>query len=350
MKRLAILLLVVLTSVTLLGCNSSEFKVDGEFTAYELSVSSNRPVLTTVTVTIDKGSIVSYNIDVRQGYRTVTVADQGTEETSDDVSTYNFGWNEQTKKDLGLNYKMHYSSYKASLEDVNLASIEGYATWLEENNMLDWARQASLIEAFWLANGVDSTETDEDGDFINVASVSISDEGYSKLAKEAVELAKNGEFQAVLCDGTDLYIATMSVSEKGVVSNLMIDVQQAQKSTTEGTFAWKEHTKQDLRYSYKMHYTTYTSSLEDPNTASIEGYEAWLHNTYNLEWFEQVGLICDYIMEHGWNPSLQSVDGDGVSLDGVSLIDSVSSVSISTDEYFKVLGYLFDRVASGEIK
>ncbi len=351
MKRLAILVMLVLTSVVLFGCNNnSEFKVDGEFTAYELSVSNNKPVVTMVSVTINKGEIASYNIDVRQGYRNAIINDQGTEDTSDDVTTYSFGWNDQTKKELGYNYKMHYSSYRASLYNVDDATIEGYANWLETNNMLDWFGQAALIETYWLENGVDATEVNEDGDFINIASVSVSNDNYVQLAQDAILLAKEGKFQALLCEGTDLYIATMNVSDKGVVSNLLLDVQQAQKSVTEGTFVWKEHTKQQLRYSYKMHYSSYTSSLTDPSLATVEGYEAWIHETDYLEWFEQVGLICDYIMEHGFSKNLQSIDGDGVSIDGMNPIDSVSSVSISTDDYFHVLDILFSSVADGEIK
>jgi hypothetical protein len=337
MKKIALLLLVVFASVSLFGCNNSEFKVDGEFTAYEVTVSRNAPQVTMVTVTVEDGEIVDYTIDVRQGARTLNA----------ETSKYAFAWNASTKRDLGFNYKMHYSGYTASLTDPLTATIAGYQTWLTANSKYEWFQQADMIEAAWLANGVDSVTANAEGDIAGVAGVTISDGGYLALVVEAVELAKLGKFQAVKAVGTDLYIATMTVNAKGDVSDLVLDVLQATKDADAGTFVWHTETKQQKGFNYKMHYNTYKATLADPLTATIEGYQTWLTANNKLEWFQQANLITEYILENGWNASLKPITatGDGVSLDGTTVLDGFASVSISSQSYFDVLAALFAKVA-----
>ena len=336
MKKIALLLLVVFASVSLFGCNNSEFKVDGEFTAYEVSVSRNAPQVTMVTVTIKDGAIVDYAIDVRQGARTQNAT----------TLAYSFAWNTSTKNELGFNYKMHYAAYTATLADAATATITGYQTWLGANAKFEWFQQADKIEAAWLANGVTSVTKNADGDIDNVAGVTISDGGYLDLAVEAVELAKLGKFQAVKAVGTDLYIATMTVDAKGEVSDLKLDVLQATKDAAAGTFVWHTETKQQKGFNYKMHYTTYTASLADAATATIAGYQTWLTANNKLEWFQQANLITDYVMENGWNGDLKPINptGKGVSLYGKTALDGFASVSVSSQSYFDVLAALFAKV------
>lgn len=338
MKKIAILLLVVFASFAILGCeNNREFKVDGEFTAYEVSVSRNAPQVTTVTVTIADGEIVDYAIDVRQGARTQNAT----------TLAYSFAWNTSTKNELAFNYKMHYSAYTASLADPATATISGYQAWLTANSKLEWFQQADLIEAAWLEGGVESVTKNAEGDIDNVAGVSISDGGYLALAVEAVELAKAGKFQAIKCVGTDLYIASMTMNAKGEFSELKLDVLQATKDATAGTFVWHTETKQDKGFNYKMHYNTYVASLADANTATIEGYQAWLTANNKLEWFQQADLITDYIMENGYHGNLKPIvaTGKGVSLYGKTPLDGFASVSITSGSYFDVLAMLFNKVA-----
>lgn len=349
MKRLILPLLMVLAVLALLGCSNSEFPVDGEFTAYALSDSGSKPQVATVTVTIDKGKISKYYIDVRQGFRTATVDDQETPDTTDDVTTYSFGWNAQTKRELGYEYKMHYSLYANSLDVHESATLEGYITWLDASEKHEWFEQAVLLEDFWLAHGVELTEIDDQGEILNVAGVTISNSNYVELALEAIELAKQGKFQAIVCTGTDLYSASMIISSKGEISDLILDVMQANKSTTEGTFTWKEQTKQELGYNYRMLYNSYLATLDNPESATQEGYLAWLSETNHLEWFEQAKVITDYVIQHGWTGDLQPVDGEGMSLDGVTIIDGTSGVTISTSTYFLVLSHLFGSVGEDEL-
>lgn len=322
MKKLILVLFVLLGSFTLLGCNTSEFKVDGEFTAFKTSVHTNGAMMVTmVSVMIKDGQIVSYNIDARQGTRTQTAGADTPDVTTDD--TYTFAWNAKTKKELGTAYNM--VTYGGAIAE--------------------WFVQAGRIEAYWLANGVDSVTVDETAHTItNVAGVSIKDGGYIALAQEAVELAKLGKFQAIYCTSTDLYIASMTV-EKGEISELMLDVLQKKSVlAAANTFEWNDQTKQERGTGYAMKgvgakYTfadgVWTSSATDKTV---------------LEWYEQANLITNYIMETGNLYGIRSVDGRGIFLTADAPVDACAGVSIKTDGYITVLNTLFANVAAGELK
>ncbi|MDR4968516.1 MAG: hypothetical protein RG740_02725, partial [Acholeplasmataceae bacterium] len=226
MKKVLLMFFVAFAAITLIGCNSSEFKVDGEFMAYEETVARNAPQVTMVTVTIEDGKIVGYNIDTRQARRTATTTGEG----EDAVTTYSWAWNAMTKKELGDDYGM-----------------------VTEPDQLEWYEQAALIEAHLLENGVDSITFDNDGYTTDLgASVSITVDQYIKLAQEAVELAKLGKFQAVYTSGTDLYSAHMIVTPKGEIEELLLDVRQSTRDASAGTFVWNEKTKQELGFDYGM--------------------------------------------------------------------------------------------------
>lgn len=273
MKKVFLLLILAVATFTLFGCKSSEYKVDGEFLAYEVSIHRNAPQVTMVTVTIEDGEIVGYNIDARQGKATQTAGADTEEDTSDDVWSYS--WNEKTKKELGNEYGM-----KA------VSEIEK-----------EWFEQAEAIEAFMLENGVDAVESDDETYITNITGVSMKDGGYTTLAAEALELAKEGKFQAVYCSADDLVIATMMVDEKGVASDLVLDVLQGRPDGA--TFAWRDQTKQELGDEYGM------------KDASDIG----------KEWFEQADAIAAYVFENGAD-SIETTDGYISNITGASVRDS----------------------------
>jgi major membrane immunogen (membrane-anchored lipoprotein) len=309
-----------------------EFPVDGEFTAYEVAVDRNTPMVTTVTVTIEDGEITGYVIDCRQGTRTLT----GEE--------YAYTWKPETKQELGFNYKMHWNTYAANDETP---TIEEYEVWLGENDKLEWFEQANLIAAQWLANGVTSVTVD--GEYIdNVAGVTIKDGGYIALAAAAVELARQGKFQAIYCSGQDLYSVSMLVSAEGVVSDLLLDTLQGQGNKTTGIFVWRDQTKQELGYGYMMHGNAYRAVDETP---TVEEYEVWLGENDKLEWFEQVGLITDYVLANGYDENLQPITttGKGGSLDGTTVLDDLAGVSVTSGSYYSLIGAVFAKVADGVI-
>ena len=115
-----------------------EFPVDGEFTAFEVSVDRNTPMVNKETVTIEEGEITGYVIDCRQGTRTLT------------GEVYSYAWKPETKQELGFNYMMHGNAYRAVDETP---TVEEYEVWLGENDKLEWFEQVNLITDYVMANG-----------------------------------------------------------------------------------------------------------------------------------------------------------------------------------------------------
>ena len=316
MKKVFALLFAAVAVLSLAACSEKEFKVDGEFTAFEPGVNGNAQMVTTVTVKVEKGKIISYNIDARQGKRT---------EVAGDPVTYTFTWNEKTKKELGADYAM---------KDVGPGYKLVDGAWVVEGkSQKEWFEQAALIEAKWLADGVDSVTTLE-GRIDNVAGVTVKDGSYIKLAKEAVELAKAGKFQTIFTSGTDLYFASMNVDSKGKVTNLVINTLQSK--IVDNVLVWNEKSKQELGAEYGM---------KDVGPGYKFEAGAWVvDGKCDTEWNDQVAVISNYILDNGY-VELKSIAGRGVSLDGTSLVDGTSSVTIKTDSYFTLLKDLFAKVA-----
>jgi major membrane immunogen (membrane-anchored lipoprotein) len=314
MKKMLVLLSIAVVALSLSACNSSDYKVDGTFTAYSVEVHSYAPMVTTVSVTIKDGDIESYYIDARQGARVQTAGIDTPDDDSDD--TYSFAWNSQTKKELGDDY--HMVEYGGAIAE--------------------WYEQAESIEAYFLANGVEDvpTITNEEGEYFDgIAGVTMKNGSYIELAQEALELAKEGKFQAVLCADDDLYSASMIVDKKGNFSELELDVLQGKPDGAE--FAWNSKTKQELQFEYGMKDSPYASGLTYTNGEWVE-----TGNAPTLEWFEQAALITDYITENGWNSSLDALDSRGGTIDGTSLVDDLSGATIHTGTYYDVLAKLFE--------
>ncbi|HOW37775.1 MAG TPA: hypothetical protein P5154_03125 [Candidatus Izemoplasmatales bacterium] len=341
MKKFLLALSLVFVAVLLVACDTTtttsttaapvavEFPVDGEFTAYSVTVSSNKPQVTMVTVTIEGGEITDIFIDCRQGTRT----NNGTTE----APNYVFAWNAQTKKQLGYGYKMFYNSqYVPTLADPQTATLEGYQAWMEGQTVYkEWFQQAELIEAYLLENGVDSAMTTKAGKFSNVAGVTVSNSEYTKLAQEAVDLARMGKFQTFVCSGTDFYFASMIINNLGQVTNLKLDTLQATKDAVAGTFVWNGFSKQELGDNYGM---------KGVGAAYVYASGAWTASETaktSLEWHEQADLITNWVMANGNNANLQSIADRGVSLNGTTLVDGLAGVTIKTNTYLQLIDQLY---------
>lgn len=303
MKKILVLLLVVVAAFGLSACQEKEFKVDGEFLAYSLEVSSNKPQVTFVTVTVEKGKIVAFNIDVRQGTRTQNA----------DTLAYTWAWNAQTKKELGDAYGM--------------AKVEG---------QLEWYEQAALIEAYLLKNGVESLDTTPIGEAFAVdgmAGVTIKN-AYTEVAKAAVANAKAGLFTSIYTSSTDFYFATMKVDAKGKISDLLIDVRQSTRTQATGTFVWNAQTKQELGAAYGM---------KNVGAKQVFASGAWTASATEktaLEWNEQIQLILDYVNANGWDGSVDPIADRAGAKAGV-MVDSLAGVTIRTAGYYNLLDKLF---------
>ena len=231
-----------------------------------------------------------------------------------------------TKKELGdaYNMKLYGSDYEL---------VDG--TWVEQEGKpeYEWYEQANLIEQHLLDNGVDSLQT-VDGRISNVAGVSISADGILELAQEAVELAKQGKFQAVHCVADDLYMASMIMDRKGNISELELDVLQGDPNGE--TFTWKEMTKQELGELYGMKGIGTAYEFVDGNWVASD-------EKTSLEWYEQANLITDYIEANGWNQDLQALADRGATIDGTTLIDDLAGVTVRSQTLFDVLSILFEH-------
>lgn len=279
MKKIMLLLLLAVSSVALLGCNSSEYKVDGKFMAYDLHTHSDgTPMITMVTVTVKDGKVTAFYIDALQSKKVT------------EGEAVSHVWNAKTKKELGDDYGM-----------VQFGDA-----------IAEWDDQAALIEAFMLANGTEAVTTEKDGYIDNITGVTMKDGGYTTVAAAALELAKEGKFQAITW-GTSygkpqVVMASMVVNKKGEVSELFLDTLQSDL-TADSKFAWNAKTKQELGFDYGM-----------------KGFQGC-----TLEWFEQAALITDYIAENGWT---------------MNATPEVAGVTITTGDYFKTFDKLFTFAGS----
>lgn len=353
MKKLLLVFTLVIAAVALIGCDQTtttittaapvavEFPVDGEFTAYSLTVSSVKPQVTMVTVTIEDGEIAGFNLDCRQGTKTGA----GTTE-----NPFVWAWNAQTKKELGYGYKMHYNEYKATLADQNTATLEGYQAWMEAQSVYkEWFQQANILEALWLADGVYAAHVDGTGEFTDVAGVTVSNSEYIKLARQAVDLARAGKFQTFVCSGTDFYFAYMIVNNLGEVTELKIDTIQATKTqATEaapaGTFVWNPYSKQELGENYGM---------KGVGAAQVFSAGTWTASATEksaYEWYEQANLIAAWVLANGYNENLQAIGGRGLSIDGTTLLDGTAGVTVHSDTYVTLLDQLFALPGEGALK
>ncbi|MBN2540750.1 MAG: hypothetical protein JXB08_04420 [Bacilli bacterium] len=318
MKKLYIALLTLMSVLILSGCSQSEFRVDGKFTAYEVSIHSNAPQLTYVTVTVEDGEVTEYHIDVRQGYVLTTEGD---------TTEYSFHWNEMTKKELEFAYGM--KDYGTGYD-----LIDGAWVLNEDSPEFEWHEQAYLIEQHLLEFGLETVETIE-GRFSNIAGVTINESGLLLLVEEALALAKAGKFHALLCTADDLYIASMVVNDSGEISDLTLDVLQGDPEGD--TFAWNEFTKQELADEYGM--KGIGAAYEFSNGSWVASDEKT-----SLEWYEQANLITDYIETYGWDDNIQALADRGATIDGTTLIDDLAGVTIRSQTFYDVLTVLFQCV------
>ena len=172
MKKVLGVFVFVFAVFTLAACGKTEYKHDGDFTAFEVSTSYGNPQVTWVTVTIKDGKVASYYIDeLQSGFAAASIKTETVE--GEEVQTAvngAFAWNTKTKKELK--------------EDYGMTVVPGTIK-------VEWYIQAKSIEDKWLADGVDSVTLDENG-YINNMTTTATMIGstYNKLAKEAKALVK----------------------------------------------------------------------------------------------------------------------------------------------------------------
>lgn len=292
MKKFFTMILVLVAALALVGCGEKEFKVDGEFSAFEVSVHRGAPMVTSVTVTVQKGKIVKYFIDARQGTATKDAAGKITA----------VAWNAKTKKELGNEYGMKGVGPEFKFEGGAWTQVEGGTSKKE------WFEQANAIEAFWLANGHDACEV-VDERISNVAGVTVEDGGYIKLAAAAVANAKAGK--VVVFEHSAHYNGTANLTwvelvvENGKAKSIFIDCLQSTLAADGSGLVWNTKSKKQLGNDYGM-----------KGSSAI-----------GKEWFEQANAIEAEILANG--PDAIKVNAEGV-------ITGIGGVSIKDGGYTKL--------------
>lgn len=331
MKKIITTIFAVFTLLVLAACGKKEFAYDGEFTAFEVSEHTSQgvkvPQITTVTVTVKSGKITKYCIDALQG--------SFTKDADGNVTAV--AWNTKTKKELGADYHMKDVGPKYKFENGSWVKVEGAKCEKE------WFEQAALIEAKWLADGVDSVTTTADADkaqrIDNVAGVTLKDGGYTKLAKEAVANAKAGKYVVYkvgvsYSGAAEVYSATLTVS-KGKAKTLVIDTRQSKVNATTG-LAWNAKTKQELGADYNMKNVGEKYKFENGAWVKVEGAKC------EKEWNEQIEIIQNYVLKN-YNKNLKPVAGRSGSLDGTTLLDDFAGVTMNTGTYFELIHAVYAK-------
>jgi major membrane immunogen (membrane-anchored lipoprotein) len=267
MKRFLGIFVIALLGVLLIGCGKKEFSQDGTFRAFEVGDNYGTPMITWADVVVKGGKVESITLDALQGSKS--------EETG-------YTWNEKSKKELGYAYRMH---------GERALSEEDYIKYLRDNNLLEWFEQAALIEAHFLAN------VGKDLSIDGITGVTIADGGYSNVVESALENARNNKFVAfetgLSSKQAQVVWVEVTTNGKGKVTKINLDTIQS------ANFVWKEKSKKELGYAYRMH---------GERALSEEDYIKYLKDNNLLEWFEQANLIEDAYLANN-NASLDGVTG-----------------------------------------
>jgi major membrane immunogen (membrane-anchored lipoprotein) len=317
LKKLLLVFVVAVSAFLLVSCGERTYAADGVYTAFKWELHSNNgPQVTSVSVTIEKDKVVKYYIDCIQN--TKTTAEDG---------TVSYAFNAKTKKELGNDYKMKGVGPKYEFKDGKWSEVEG------KKSELEWFEQAALIEKFFLEKGPEAVET-VDGRFTNVeGGVTIKDGGYSELAKEALQMAKDGVVKAWIPSGNSVVFATAKVDKNGKFTELKLDTIQGK--VVDGKYVWNAKTKQELGNDYAMKGVGPKYEFKDGDWKVVADAKC------EKEWFEQAKIITDYVQTNGIE-ELKSIKERGISKDGSTLIDA--GVTIKTDDYIKVLKKLYENV------
>ncbi|OPZ32425.1 MAG: hypothetical protein BWY97_01514 [Tenericutes bacterium ADurb.BinA124] len=221
------------------------------------------------------------------------------------------------------------------------AGRDAYQAYLTASGKKEWFQQVNLLEAYFLANDPATIKVDATSKAItNVSGVTIGDKGYSKLAAEALALAKAGKVQVVKATGANIVWVTAQVNADGKFASILVDTLDGR--VTAGKFAWNEKSKQELGYLYGLHNfndATANYTRQDLTTeAGLNAYKAYLKATGKKEWFEQVNLLSDYVQANGWNGKI--VTSKTGNLDTSASATTLAGVTLGVSDYTELLEQL----------
>lgn len=315
-KIFVVFVLGLMSMVFLTACDGK--MQDGVYRAFKESLNYGAPQVTIVTVTVEDGKIVDYDIDQIQSH-------------ADETQRSGYSFNAESKKELGYRYAMHFPDSGITGDINDEAVLNQYKEWLEENDKLEWFEQAELIEKYWLEKGIKNP--DADGKFPYITGVSIIDNEYVAVAKQAVKNAKKGVTQVVTTNGSDLVWATVKIDKEGKLSEIKIDTRQGSKGT-DGKFVWNEKTKQELQYLYGMHFRASGIQGELSDAEVLEEYKEWLEENDKLEWFQQVDALAAYVLENGLTGFTLE---DGKIKQDKNTPNALAGITVTASHYYEAI-------------
>lgn len=301
MKKVLSVFVLVLLILGVVGCDKKEertYKADGVYMAYEVGTSTQDvlnadgtvfklgegdaeqsfkavvPTITFVEVTIANDKIIEYNIDERQSKVYV-----GSTNEDGSIKGLNIKFNDKTKKQLGWEYNMNFASV-----------TDG-----------EWFLAATKLQDSWL-------ELEEPA---ALASLTMNQDKYVKLAKDAIKNAKDGKAQAISRSfqnarehyDYDFAFATADVDENGKLSNVRFDALSF--GYNRNTFGEKLNTANNT---YEF---TWNEETKYENYGPMSGGKLWQ---------DQIDALEEYIADNGWYYDLYSTSTAANAHKGVHVI------------------------------
>lgn len=345
-RRLLSIVVLAFAAFALVGCGEEEkeavFKADGTYMAYSLgtqntnlldfegnplkdsedkNIKVNAPTITTVTVEIENDEVKSFYIDELQSkpYAKNRSGDTTVDENGN-VTGVVWEFNEKTKKELK--------------EDYNMAD--------PEKGNKEWYQQAKELEDFWLTNSPEdyTVKTADDGVHAKdekVAGVTIQVKGYEKLAKEALQNAKDGKITAVVPYEHytyDVTIVEASVNAEGKISDVALDAIMFGGFDAEGLAdaeVYNPESDKYLQFAWNTK-TKYESYPEMDHDDEVEG----------PKWQDSIDALNEYIEENGWDGSI--VAGDNGKIEGN---EALASVSVQVHHEIELMNMLLEWFPKG---
>ncbi|MDY0346207.1 MAG: hypothetical protein RBQ70_00940 [Acholeplasma sp.] len=140
-------------------------------------------------------------------------------------------------------------------------------------------------------------------------------------------------------EGNQSTFGVMFVNDNGMIEHIFIDSVYLKKSD-DGTVQWTSYgnpvsgyatTKMALDggWGYHMFWSNYIATTDAPTEA---GYKAWLTANSKLEWFQQVQLIIDQVIELQDLPSKTGEE-----------YDAPTGATITVSSYYTVIAELLDQ-------
>lgn len=311
MKKVLSVFVLVLLVIGVVGCNGTKertYKADGVYMAYQVGTTSKDvlnadgtkfaigegetatnykaivPTIAFVEVTIANDEVIEFNIDERQSKVYI-----GSTNTDGSIAGLNIKFDDKTKKQLGWEYNMNFAS-----------KTDG-----------EWFLSASKLEDSWLE--IDAP--------VALASITMNQDNYVKLAKDALKNAVDGKAVAIsrsLQNAREHYdydfaFATADVDENGKLSNLTLDALQF--GYNKGTFGEKLNTTNNT---YEFVWNTKTK------------YENYGPMSGDKKWQDQIDALEAYIDANGWYYDLYSTSTAANKHKGVHTVNDNGEKEVPT--------------------